>query len=167
MDDHWVYFPSPEATVHRVSEFKNFAPSSAPAESTALCCEITCRPGDERWGQPPEQLAELARTDLVRAGLLLPGEGTLLHSTRKAHAYPVYDLQYRERLQCLRDAAHRIPNFLTTGRQGLYRYNNMDHSIAMGRKVARSLGAADTTSALPAPQDLASSEVASAQEYFG
>lgn len=165
MDDHWVYFPSPDLTVHRASEFKNFAASSAPEDSTAICCEITCLPGDERWSLSPDEAADLARRDLVRAGLLAPGEGRPLHLSREAHAYPVYDLQYRERLEHLRTAARRIPNLHTTGRQGLYRYNNMDHSIAMGRKVARALGpAADVATALPTTWTAAE---APALEYLG
>jgi len=50
-----------------------------------------------------------------------------------------------------------IAGLETTGRQGLFKYNNMDHSIAMG------LGAAD--SLLGVGQDHRG--VASGAEYFG
>ena len=51
-----------------------------------------------------------------------------------------------------------MANFHTTGRQGLYRYNNMDHSIAMGRRIGKTIvkGA-----------DQRADEVAAGQEYFG
>jgi hypothetical protein len=51
-----------------------------------------------------------------------------------------------------------VRNFQTTGRQGLYRYNNMDHSIAMGRRIAKTIqkGAGERAD-----------EVAAGQEYFG
>ena len=169
MPDHWVYFPSPELTVHRASEFKNFSATTAPEHSTAICCEITCRPGDERWDLDLEQAAAIARRDLVRAGLLREGEGRALHLARERHAYPVYDLDYRHRLEVLRRATRGIANLHTTGRQGLYRYNNMDHSMAMGRKVARLLGPADSVpGARPArPPRVHADEVALEQEYFG
>jgi protoporphyrinogen oxidase len=163
MPDHWVYLPSPELAVHRVSEFKNFCDGAAPGDSTALCCEITCRPGDARWNLTPGEAETIARADLVRAGLLEPGEGRLLHLARLAQAYPVYDLGYRERVQALRRETRRVANLTTTGRQGLFRYNNMDHSIAMGRKAAAALltRPEGPAAALPAER------VAEGVEYFG
>ena len=35
--------------------------------------------------------------------------------------------------------ALRTPYLISTGRQGLFRYGNMDHSIAMGARVAKTL----------------------------
>ena len=58
----------------------------------------------------------------------------------------------------LGQAAKAARNFVTTGRQGLYRYNNMDHSIAMGRRVAKTLIQG---------HDAKADEVAAGQEYFG
>lgn len=159
MPDHWVYLPSSELAVHRVSEFKNFSDAAAPGDRTALCCEITCRAGDARWGLAPEEAEALARANLVAAGLLERGEGRLLDLARLRHAYPVYDLGYRERVQALRRETRRVSNLVTTGRQGLFRYNNMDHSMAMGRKAARAL--------LQAGSGAPSEVVASSAEYFG
>jgi len=52
------------------------------------------------------------------------------------YAYPVYDLDYRGKLKAILDYVWAIPNLLTIGRGGLYRYNNMDHSIKMGLLAA-------------------------------
>jgi protoporphyrinogen oxidase len=166
MPDHWMYLPGRELTVHRLSEFKNFSPDAAPAGSTAVCCEITCRVGDERWRLDDAGAGALALADLERIGLLSPGEGRLLDVARLPRAYPVYDHAYRGRLELLRAALRRVGGLTSTGRQGLFRYNNMDHSIAMGRKAARALGAADEPApALPA--GVAGAEVAAAAADFG
>jgi len=156
--DHWVYLPSKDLTIHRISEFKNFSDTAAPGDSTALCCEITCRAGDHHYRLSLEEAAAIAERDLVRIGLLSPGESRPLDIVRLPHAYPVYDLQYKGRLATLRAAVDGIENLHTTGRQGLFRYNNMDHSIAMGRRIAQSLC-----------EDVAgrADEVAAAREYFG
>ncbi len=156
--DHWVYLPSKDLTIHRLSEFKNFSDDAAPGDRTAVCCEITCRPGDHHYRLPLEDAAAIAEADLVRIGLLRPGESKPLDIVRLPHAYPVYDLEYAGRLETLRGAVSRVENLHTTGRQGLFRYNNMDHSIDMGRRVARTLvegvdGRAD--------------QVAATREYFG
>ena len=57
---------------------------------------------------------------------------------RTPHAYPVYDLTYRENLDALLGYLDSFENFKTAGRQGLFKYNNMDHSIEMGLEMARS-----------------------------
>jgi protoporphyrinogen oxidase len=122
MPDHWMYLPGRELTVHRLSEFKNFSPDAAPAGSTAVCCEITCRVGDERWRLDDAGAGALALADLERIGLLAPGEGRLLEVARLPRAYPVYDHAYRGRLELLRAALRRVGGLTSTGRQGLFRY---------------------------------------------
>ena len=156
--DHWIYLPSPELAVHRLSEFKNFSDDAAPGASTAVCCEITCRPGDARWRMAPAEAERVARADLARIGLIAPDEGRLLDVARLAQAYPVYDLGYRAHVQALRKAVRAVGNLTSTGRQGLFRYNNMDHSIAMGRHAAR---------ALLAGRRASGALVASGAEHFG
>jgi protoporphyrinogen oxidase len=156
--DHWVYLPEKNLTIHRISEFKNFSDSSAPGETTVVCCEITCRWDDEHWELTLEEGAKIAERDLVTVGLLEPGRcrGIDMHKLR--YAYPVYDLTYKANLELLRKTAKGVKNLHTTGRQGLFRYNNMDHSIAMGRRVAKTLVKG---------RDARAEEVAAGKEYFG
>jgi protoporphyrinogen oxidase len=156
--DHWVYLPEKHLTVHRISEFKNFSDSMAPGDRTVVCCEITCLEGDEHWTMDEDALAELAEKDLVTVGLLKPGSSRAIDIKRLPYAYPVYDLTYKENLKVLKSAAKAVKNLHTTGRQGLYRYNNMDHSVAMGRRIAKTLNKG---------VDARAEEVASGQEYFG
>jgi len=156
--DHWVYLPEKHLTVHRICEFKNFSDHDIPGDKTILCCEITCREGDEHWNLDLEEGAKIAENDLVTVGLLEPGMSRGIELKRIKYAYPVYDLTYRKNLDTLIAAARSVPGLTTTGRQGLYRYNNMDHSVAMGRKVARTLMKGE---------DAGADKVAAEQEYFG
>ena len=109
---------------------------------------ITCRPGDGVWNLDRDAAAAMAARDLESIGLLQPGEAQPLAVRRVRHGYPVYEVGYRKHLQALRQALRRFENLTTTGRQGLFRYNNMDHSILMGRKVARAL--LEPSAAIPA-----------------
>lgn len=156
--DHWVYLPEKHLTIHRISEFKNFSDHSAPGDKTVVCCEITCRVGDEHWNLDDEEAARIAERDLVTVGLIEPGICRPLTVHRLKYAYPVYDLTYKENLDVLKKAAKEVKNFHTTGRQGLYRYNNMDHSIAMGRRIAKTVAKG---------ADQRADEVAAGKEYFG
>ena len=156
--DHWVYLPEKHLTIHRISEFKNFSDDAAPGEKTVVCCEITCRVGDEHWNLDLAEGARICIRDLETLKLVEPGTARGLDIAKLRYAYPIYDLTYKENLEVLKRAAKKVRNFQTTGRQGLYRYNNMDHSIAMGRRIAKTLvqGAGERAD-----------EVAAGQEYFG
>lgn len=156
--DHWIYLPERHLRIHRVSEFKNFSDSSAPGDRTAICCEITCRVGDATWNLTLAEAAAIAELDLVAAGLVEIGSTRPLDLKRLAQAYPVYEVGYQARLKPLLTHAKSLAGFSTTGRQGLFRYNNMDHSIAMGRKAGRGIDRG---------ADARSEEVASGREYFG
>lgn len=156
--DHWIYLPEKHLTIHRISEFKNFSDHSAPGDKTVVCCEITCRPGDEHWNLTFDEAVAIASRDLETVGLLKAEECHGLEIARTPNAYPVYDLNYKSNLDVLMKTAKAVTNLHTTGRQGLYRYNNMDHSITMGRRIAETISQG---------QDQRADEVAAGEEYFG
>jgi protoporphyrinogen oxidase len=134
--DNWVYLPEKRLTVHRISEFKNFSPHCAPKGKTMICAEITCRVGDEIWRAGPEKLREIAIRDLATVGLLKESEVAETFTRKIPFAYPIYDLHYSGHLKKIMDFVHSLDNLKSGGRQGLFRYNNMDQSIEMGRKIA-------------------------------
>jgi protoporphyrinogen oxidase len=156
--DSWMYIPEPEQTIHRISEFKNFSPHAAPADKTMVCAEITCRLGDEHWRAPDAELIATATADLERLGLIAAGDLIGGSVRRIPHAYPIYDLTYRANLEPVLAHIHSLTNLRTGGRQGLFRYNNMDQSITMGRRMA---------AAVEAGADAGHERVATGSEYFG
>ncbi len=155
--DHWIYVPEKTLTVHRLSEFKNFSEECAPPSKTLICAEITCDKGDEIWNKSDEELREIAVHDVQAMGLIRPEEVLETFTHREIFAYPLYTLGYREHLDSVLGHIDGIARLDTTGRQGLFKYNNMDHSIAMG------LGAADTILGRTADHR----KVATGDEYFG
>jgi hypothetical protein len=44
-------------------------------------------------------------------------------------AYPMYDADYAERVDAIRDWLETLTNLQQVGRNGLHRYNNSDHSM--------------------------------------
>jgi protoporphyrinogen oxidase len=138
-DDHWIYLPEDKITVHRLSEYKNFSPYSAPPDKTLICAEVTCDYGDEIWRETDEKLREICVDDLVQIGLIKKDEVLETFSRRAKFAYPLYDLTYRANKDKVLDWVSTIADLDTTGRQGLFKYNNMDHSIGMGLAAAENL----------------------------
>jgi protoporphyrinogen oxidase len=155
--DHWIYIPEKTLTVHRLSEFKNFSEHCAPPDKTLVCAEITCDQGDEIWNESDEKLRDISVKDLVKIGLIRPEEVLETFSHREVFAYPLYITGYRDHLDAVLSWVDGIENLDTTGRQGLFKYNNMDHSIAMGFTAADNLlvGGDDHR------------KVATGDEYFG
>ncbi len=156
-DDHWIYLPDDKLTVHRISEFKNFSEFNSPDGKTLLCCEITCDHGDEVWEASDEHLREIAVKDLSRIGLIRHDEVEETWTHRARYAYPIYDLDYLRHLQAVKDFVDSIDDLHSAGRQGLFKYNNMDHSIEMGIEVSRDLRL-DSQNV---------DEIASGSDYFG
>ncbi|MCB9897272.1 MAG: FAD-dependent oxidoreductase [Planctomycetes bacterium] len=157
--DHWIYIPEEHIAVHRISEFTNFSKDCAPDGKTMVCAEITSTKGDAYWTSTDEQILDLAKRNLVELGLLderdvLPGGFV----RRVDYAYPIYDLTYRGNVRTLTQYLKGFENLVSTGRQGLFRYGNMDHSVAMGHAVAKRI-----------LEDAAvdHEQIAAAEEYFG
>lgn len=139
--NHWIYLPEKQFFTNRISEIKNFSENNAPKEKTILCGEITCSFDDHIWKKDDEELISLFLGDMIRLGLMTKDsekmEDTLVY--RIEHAYPIYDLDYKRYLDTIKTYLDQIENLYYFGRNALFRYNNMDHSIDMGLKVARNL----------------------------
>lgn len=156
--DSWVYLPEKHLTIHRICEFKNFSPKCAPSDKTMICAEITCRRGDEIWRASSERLQEIAEKDLISVGLIDPGQVLGVHVRKIPYAYPIYDLEYKKNLTPVMDYVASLEGIKTTGRQGNFRYNNMDQSVEMGRKMGVELSTGLRTG---------HEAIATGKEYFG
>ena len=51
---------------------------------------------------------------------------------RQPMAYPLYDDDFQDNLDALRSYLGGFANLQTMGRNGMHRYNNMDHSMVTG-----------------------------------
>lgn len=138
--DNWIYVHSPEVKVGRIQNFKNWSPDMVPDPSTtSLGLEYFCTEGDELWTMPDAELIELARKELERIGLANASDVLDGCVFRVPKAYPIYDADYGEYLQTVRDFVDGLENFQTIGRNGLHRYNNQDHSMITGTLAVRNL----------------------------
>jgi protoporphyrinogen oxidase len=158
-DDNWIYFPESSYLFNRISEPRNFSASAAPEGKTSLCCEVTFSEGDDVCGWDDEKTAASCVAGLVRAGLIKSSDVTGSRVFRRRSAYPVYHVGYERDLATVLGYVSSCANVSTFGRQGLFRYNNMDHSIKMGLAVGQEIAAGKERAAF--------SEVALEQEYFG
>lgn len=131
-DNTWIYIPEKQYLFFRVQEPRNWSPYSSPDGKTSLICEIACDIDDDIWNAPDEELYKRCVKDLKKIGLLNEHKITEYFTTKIRHGYPIYELDYKEKLEKSMRLLRSIDNLIPIGRQGLYRYNNMDHSIKMG-----------------------------------
>jgi len=138
--DNWIYIHSPEVKVGRIQNFKNWSPDMVPDPSrTSLGLEYVCTEGDDLWNMPDAELIELGKRELERIGLAKEHDIVDGCVFRVPKAYPIYDANYEEYLQIVRDFVDGLENFQTIGRNGLHRYNNQDHSMITGMLAVRNL----------------------------
>ena len=131
--DQWIYVHSPDVRVGRIQNFKNWSEDMVPdPEKTSIGMEYFCSRGDKTWTMSDFQLLELASQELTELGLADTGDikdGIVL---RQPKAYPIYDQGYNEQLEVIQAFLKTIKNLQTIGRNGMHRYNNMDHSMLTG-----------------------------------
>ena len=140
-DDNWIYVHSKQVKHGRITNFRNFSEAlSNGKETSILCLEFWAYRDEQAWEEPDATLIERAKLEL-RQLELLPAGVQILNAkvARVPNCYPVYRLGYATRLAAVLDHLEEIQGLIPIGRYGSFRYNNQDHSIAMGLQAADSL----------------------------
>jgi protoporphyrinogen oxidase len=102
--DNWIYVHSPDVRVGRIQNFKNWSADMVPdPEKTCLGLEYFCNHDEQLWNRSDAELIDLAKRELDQLGLADASwveDGTVM---RQRKAYPVYDRDYRQHLQVIRE----------------------------------------------------------------
>jgi protoporphyrinogen oxidase len=147
-DAQWLYFPGEDTLFNRGYEPRNFHGSMTPDEDKSLIVlEVTCHKDDANWNLSDDALTSACIDGLVSTGLASRDRCTPGFVHRIPGTYPLYDLEYRERMDAVLGWLREFPRLVVTGRQGLFLHNNMDHSMHMGFRAAESLAEARPSSA--------------------
>jgi protoporphyrinogen oxidase len=142
--DQWIYIHCPNVRVGRIQNFKNWSAAMVPDPSkTSVGMEYFCTQGDEIWTLSDKELRDLASRELSELGLATEKDVIDSYVVRQPNAYPVYDENYRSHLNVIREYLETIENLQTIGRNGMHRYNNMDHSMQTGKLAAKNILAAN------------------------
>ncbi|MBW4645955.1 MAG: NAD(P)/FAD-dependent oxidoreductase [Goleter apudmare HA4340-LM2] len=138
--DNWIYIHSLGVKVGRIQNFKNWSPAMVPdPNKTCLGMEYFCNSSDDLWMMSDNDLIDLATHELEILNLAKGykvEDGIVI---RQPKAYPVYDQNYRQHLAVIRNFLDTIENLQTTGRNGMHRYNNQDHSMLTGLLAAKNV----------------------------
>ena len=126
-----IYFTN--KTFNRLSETRNYGGSDiCGPDETILLCDITCDVGDRIWNASAEDLGRQCAKELAEEGFLKESELAESVVLRSTFGYPVYMVGYEAAIDTLMQELMRFPNLVTGGRQGLYKYVDMDIASEMG-----------------------------------
>jgi protoporphyrinogen oxidase len=128
--DNWIYIHSPEVKVGRIQNFGSWSPYLVKEGRTCLGLEYFVYEGDETWSLPDDELIALAKKELAYLGLVQADQVERGFVVRMPKAYPYYDLAYKRNVETMRRwLDQNAPNVHPVGRNGMFRYNNQDHSM--------------------------------------
>lgn len=131
--DTWVYVHSLDLPFVRFMEMDNWSKSLSPKGKTAIVFELVCSEGDNIWSKGDKQLVDLVAKKFISEFKLIDYDNIIgWHVHRVTKEYPVYHLGYQKDLLELKKYLLQFTNLQIAGRNGIFRYNNMDHSIEMG-----------------------------------
>lgn len=138
--DQWIYVHSPDVKMARLANYRNFSVDmAANAQVSPISVEYFVFRDDPLWSMADGDLLGLATDELARMGLIPAsaiGPGWVV---RETDSYPTYYLGFAEPYDVARQAMAGLENLQPAGRGGLYKYNNMDHSLYSGLLAARNL----------------------------
>jgi len=138
--DNWIYVHSAEAKTGRIGSPKNMSKYTSPYESkTPLCLEYWCNENDEMWNMPDKELLELGVSDLDKLDLVKKKDFVDGFVVKVPKTYPIHDGTYAKNIEIIRNYLDKISNLQPIGRYGMFKYNNMDHSILTGLYAAENI----------------------------
>lgn len=134
--DNWIYVQEADVKVGRLQLFNNWSPYLAADRSKAwVGMEYFVNEGDELWGMDDAAFSAFALEELEKIGVIERGDVLDTKVYRIPKAYPAYFGSYKQfgEVRAWLDA---IPNLYPVGRNGMHRYNNMDHSMLSAMAAA-------------------------------
>ena len=137
--DNWIYIQEPDVRVGRLQLFNNWSPYMVADLNTAwVGMEYFCTEGDALWRQPDTDICPFAVSELAQIGVVDPADVRDTTLIRVKKAYPAYFGSYSD-FPVIREFTDRFENLFLIGRNGMHRYNNMDHSMLAAMAAVESI----------------------------
>lgn len=127
--DTWIYIQERDVMAGRIQIFNNWSPYMVKDSDTVwIGIEYFVNEGDSHWTMSDDQFIDMAGREMERIGMI--DRADILDATvvRMQKAYPAYFGTY-DRMNEVREWVDRFGNLFLVGRNGMHRYNNLDHSM--------------------------------------
>lgn len=135
--DNWIYVQESDVKLGRIQIFNNWSPYLvADPEKVWIGLEYFATEGDEMWRMPDGEFIKFAIAELDKIDVARPEDvrDSVVFHIKKA--YPAYFGTYGE-FDKIREYVDPIDNLFLMGRNGMHKYNNMDHSMLAAMEVVK------------------------------
>jgi protoporphyrinogen oxidase len=134
-EDLYTYVADPDVVFNRIYYPNRSVAGLCPPGKDSLCVEIT--PFDERDEADPTRLTDRVKSGLAKVGVCRPEDIEDIKYLFVPDSYPVYPLDYREKLARIWQRLDAYQNLRSIGRSGQFWYNNMARSMRAGIETAQ------------------------------
>lgn len=137
--DNWIYVQESDVKVGRLQIFNNWSPYLVSDRSKAwIGMEYFVNEGDELWSMNDADFCDFAEGELVKLGIIDKSDVVDHKVFRIEKAYPAYFGSYGQ-FSVIREWVDSLNNLYLVGRNGMHRYNNMDHSMLSAMEAAQNI----------------------------
>ena len=128
--DDWIYIQEREVKLGRLQVFNNWSPYLVnDYENTVwLGLEYFCDENDDMWNMKNEDFINFAKKELAQIKIIKEEDVLDGCMVRVPKAYPGYFGTYKE-FDVIKKFVNKYENLFLVGRNGMHKYNNMDHSM--------------------------------------
>ncbi len=127
--DNWIYIQERDVKIGRLQIFNNWSPYMVKDEENVwIGLEYFCNEGDELWNMDDHKFADFAINELSDIDIINREDVIDWVIIRMPKTYPAYFGTY-DQFSIIREFTDNFENLFLVGRNGMHRYNNMDHSM--------------------------------------
>ena len=138
--DNWIYIHDPSVTVGRIQNFKSWSQYMVPdPEMACYGLEYFCFKNDGLWNSSDADLIALGKSEMEKIGFGKAVDVVDGYVVRQAKAYPVYDNDYKDKIDCIKHGLQAYKGLHLVGRNGMHKYNNQDHSMMTAMLAAENI----------------------------
>ena len=127
--DNWIYVQEREVKMGRLDFINNFSLYMLQDQNLIwLGAEYFCNEGDLLWIKSDREMADFAIEELISMDMINRNEVLDFAVIRMFKTYPAYFGTY-DKFDVIKAFINEYENLFLIGRNGMHKYNNMDHSI--------------------------------------
>lgn len=134
--DTWIYVQEREVKLGRIQVFNNWSPYLVNdfQNTVWIGLEYFCNEKDKIWTDDDKKFIDFAIKEAHKIGIFDKKDVLDAYTHRVKKAYPAYFGTY-DKFDDVKSFILGINNLYLVGRNGMHRYNNMDHSTLAAMKT--------------------------------
>ncbi len=138
-NEQWIDIHDPKVKALRLTNFANYNCKMDDDKNAPVTLEYNCFDQDIIWKLSDEDIFEIVKNDLIKLNYVNGNLNLKYKVIRIKNAYPVYYKGYEKDTEKIFDFISSIKNLQSIGRLGMYKWNNMHHSVQTGILAVKNL----------------------------